>query len=172
MEPSTNRRGGSARRERARRRLPVSAPRGVGGCGRVSALLLLPVWPTMPMYKVRPVHEQPGSVALAEHLPTCMYRVRNVHCEGGGGFPSTSLPHQVGASEAATRRLGLGGGLDRAGPSGPLAASCPRHTAWLGAAAALCLPGEVGADLCWRWGSSCLGLGMRPPPSKEALARA
>ncbi|KAJ6659775.1 hypothetical protein lerEdw1_018491 [Lerista edwardsae] len=47
----------------------------------------------MPMYKVRPVHGQPGSVT--EHLPTCMYRVRNVHREGsGGGFPSTSLPHQ------------------------------------------------------------------------------
>ncbi|KAJ7305867.1 hypothetical protein JRQ81_010233 [Phrynocephalus forsythii] len=49
----------------------------------------------MPMYQVRPFHGGPGSAALAEHLPTCMYRVRNVHRgPEGSGSSSSSLPDQ------------------------------------------------------------------------------
>ncbi|KAF7243032.1 Aminoacyl tRNA synthase complex-interacting multifunctional protein 2 [Varanus komodoensis] len=42
----------------------------------------------MPMYEVRPLHGKPGSLVQAEQLPTCMYRVRNLHrC-------ASSAPHQ------------------------------------------------------------------------------
>uniref|UniRef100_A0A8C8RA90 Aminoacyl tRNA synthase complex-interacting multifunctional protein 2 n=1 Tax=Pelusios castaneus TaxID=367368 RepID=A0A8C8RA90_9SAUR len=40
----------------------------------------------MPMYKVRPVHGGPG-VVRAEQLPTCMYRLHNLHRGPGAAAP-------------------------------------------------------------------------------------
>ncbi|KAL8175513.1 UNVERIFIED_CONTAM: hypothetical protein K2H54_026958 [Gekko kuhli] len=56
----------------------------------------------MPMYKVRPFQGAPDSALLAQHLPTCMYRVRNVHhlLQGGGSDAAatvSSSPQDYGA---------------------------------------------------------------------------
>ncbi|XP_015281705.1 PREDICTED: aminoacyl tRNA synthase complex-interacting multifunctional protein 2 isoform X1 [Gekko japonicus] len=47
----------------------------------------------MPMYKVRPFQGGPDSAVLAQHLPTCMYRVRNVHhhLQGGGSDAAATV---------------------------------------------------------------------------------
>ena len=53
-----------------------------------------PLGSTMPMYQVKPYHE--GSGSLRVELPTCMYRLPNVH--GRIGSPAPAASHvQVGA---------------------------------------------------------------------------
>lgn len=48
----------------------------------------------MPMYRVKPYHE--GGSSLSVELPTCMYRLPNVH--RGTGCPAQNASHvQVGA---------------------------------------------------------------------------
>ncbi|XP_047635470.1 aminoacyl tRNA synthase complex-interacting multifunctional protein 2 isoform X1 [Phacochoerus africanus] len=41
----------------------------------------------MPMYQVKPYHE--GSASLRVELPTCMYRLPNVHCRNDNPAPAT-----------------------------------------------------------------------------------
>ncbi|XP_026543147.1 aminoacyl tRNA synthase complex-interacting multifunctional protein 2 isoform X2 [Notechis scutatus] len=52
----------------------------------------------MPMYKVRPFQDGSGPAVLAEHLPTCMYRVRCAHrppeAVGDSGLASSPPPPQ------------------------------------------------------------------------------
>ncbi|XP_039216292.1 aminoacyl tRNA synthase complex-interacting multifunctional protein 2 isoform X2 [Crotalus tigris] len=53
----------------------------------------------MPMYKVRPFRDGAGPAVLAQHLPTCMYRMRCAHREADGppglaSSPPPSSPRQ------------------------------------------------------------------------------
>ncbi|KAL7979231.1 hypothetical protein Chor_015255 [Crotalus horridus] len=53
----------------------------------------------MPMYKVRPFRDGAGPAVLAQHLPTCMYRMRCAHREADGppglaSSPPPSSPQQ------------------------------------------------------------------------------
>lgn len=59
-----------------------------------SPATFLPLVPTMPMYQVKPYHG--GSAPLRVELPTCMYRLPNVHSKTTS--PATDAGHvQVGA---------------------------------------------------------------------------
>lgn len=89
----------------------------------------------MPMYKVRPFHRVGGEV-LAEQLPSCMYRLPNLHRLPA---PAASPPlPQVGAREEG------GGGWAR--PAWPAAGREGRE-GLLGPRAAVLGPGRRGA---WR----------------------
>lgn len=46
---------------------------------------LLPLVPAMPMYQVKPYHG--GGAPLRVELPTCMYRLPNVHSRTGSPAP-------------------------------------------------------------------------------------
>uniref|UniRef100_A0A8C5W760 Aminoacyl tRNA synthase complex-interacting multifunctional protein 2 n=1 Tax=Microcebus murinus TaxID=30608 RepID=A0A8C5W760_MICMU len=49
----------------------------------------------MPMYQVKPYHG--GSAPLRVELPTCMYRLPNVHGRTGGGTPDSGHVQDYGA---------------------------------------------------------------------------
>ncbi|CAI9173304.1 unnamed protein product [Rangifer tarandus platyrhynchus] len=55
----------------------------------------------MPMYQVKPYHE--GSGSLRVELPTCMYRLPNVH--GRTGSPAPSADHVQEASDPSLQAL-------------------------------------------------------------------
>ncbi|XP_063170986.1 aminoacyl tRNA synthase complex-interacting multifunctional protein 2 isoform X1 [Candoia aspera] len=61
----------------------------------------------MPMYKVRPFRDGSGPAVLAEHLPTCMYRVRCAHRppEGGGASDPSSPPPQQNEVDSTLQAL-------------------------------------------------------------------
>lgn len=82
---------------RIRIRKEVAAGRGsltVSGRSCPSPATVTPVVPTMPMYQVKPYHE--GGSSLRVELPTCMYRLPNVHRPTSS--PAQNAGHvQVGA---------------------------------------------------------------------------
>ncbi|KAK1343588.1 hypothetical protein QTO34_016368 [Cnephaeus nilssonii] len=55
----------------------------------------------MPMYQVKPYHE--GGSSLSVELPTCMYRVPNVH--RGTGSPAQNAGHVQGGSDLSLQAL-------------------------------------------------------------------
>ena len=72
----------------------LSSSRTVSQRSCPSSATFRPLVPTMPMYQVKPYHE--GSASLHVELPTCMYRLPNVH--GRTGSPAPDSGHvQVGA---------------------------------------------------------------------------
>lgn len=69
-------------------------PFTVSGRSCPSATTFFPLAPTMPMYQVKPYHG--GGTSLRVELPTCMYRLPNVH--GKSSSPAQNAVHvQVGA---------------------------------------------------------------------------
>ncbi|KAM7142266.1 aminoacyl tRNA synthase complex-interacting multifunctional protein 2 isoform 1-T1 [Molossus nigricans] len=55
----------------------------------------------MPMYQVKPYHE--GGASLRVELPTCMYRLPNVHCRDSS--PAQNASHVQGGSDPSLQAL-------------------------------------------------------------------